>query len=123
MAKITVELPDNLLEEIIQGISGEELLADQLPELLRLGLLAKRSPSNVYKYILDFIVSNPTHEEILAFRPTLVMQERLKSLLTQSTAGQLTFEENQELDEYEQVEHLVIMLKSGSLKYLKSIDE
>jgi hypothetical protein len=48
------------------------------------------------------------------------MQERLRTLLTRSKAGELTPAEQQELDEYEQIEHLVIMLKAGSLPYLTS---
>ena len=38
--------------------------------------------------------------------------------LTRSKAGEITSTELIELDEYERIEHLVIMLKMGNLPYL-----
>jgi uncharacterized membrane protein len=75
-------------------------------------------PSRTYRYILNFLASAPTAEEIAAFRPTPEMQERLRILVTRSKAGELTNAEQLELDEYERIEHLVIMLKMGNLPYL-----
>jgi hypothetical protein len=46
------------------------------------------------------------------------MQARLRYLLSQSSEGSLTPDELQELDEYERIEHLIIMLKAGNLPYL-----
>jgi hypothetical protein len=46
------------------------------------------------------------------------MQERLRFLLAKNQSGDLTPEERRELDEYERVEHLIIMLKLGNLPYL-----
>jgi hypothetical protein len=42
------------------------------------------------------------------------MQERLKTLLERDHAGKLTPSEQIELDEYERIEHIVIMLKTGN---------
>ena len=46
------------------------------------------------------------------------MNERLQTLLARSKAGILTVSEQKELDEYERLEHLMILLKAGSLPYL-----
>lgn len=51
------------------------------------------------------------------------MQNRLKYLLARSTEDTITPEESQELDEYERIEHLIIMLKTGNLPYLTSPSE
>jgi hypothetical protein len=75
--------------------------------------------TDIYKYILDFIVSNPSHEEVMKFKPTVAMQARLKDLLAKSATQQLSIAEEQELDEYERIEHLIVMLKSGSLQHLQ----
>jgi hypothetical protein len=48
------------------------------------------------------------------------MQERLRTLVTRSKAGELTPIELKELDEYEKIEHLMIMMKAGNLAYLGS---
>ncbi len=59
-----------------------------------------------------------TSDEMAAFRPTSEMQERLRVLLDRSKSGSLTAGEHQELDEYEQIEHLVILLKAGNFRHL-----
>jgi hypothetical protein len=112
MAKITIEVQDELSEQIIQ-------LGDRLPELLALSLEQPIIPAHIYRYIIDFLVSEPTPEQIINFRPTLEMQKRLQALISRSNAETITPTEEKELDEYEKIEHLIIMLKSGSLPYLK----
>lgn len=111
MPKITLEVPEELAEQLAT-------VGDRLPELLRLSLQQPALPAHIYRYILNFIASNPTPEQIAAFRPTPEMIERLQTLLFRSKAGSLTPTEQAELDEYERIEHLVIMLKAGSLPYL-----
>ena len=61
-----------------------------------------------------------TPEEILAFRPTPEMLARLTVLLERSHSGLLTFAEQAELDEFERIEHVVVLLKAGSLPHLTS---
>ncbi len=116
MPRITIEVPDELLGQLKQ-------MADRLPELLAQFLQQPTLPVHIYRYILNFIASGPTPEEIAAFKPTPEMQERLQTLLSRSKMGQLTTAEQQELDEYAQIEHLIIMLKSGNLNYLNRVNE
>ncbi len=111
MPKITIEVPEELSVALTQ-------FGDRLPELLALSLQQPALPSHIYRYILNFLVSNPTPEQIADFRPTPEMQERLHTLLRGSKSGELTPTDQKELDEYEQIEHLVIMLKAGSLPYI-----
>ncbi len=111
MAVITVEIPDKLRDQVAQ-------LRDRLPELLALSLHQPALPAATYRYILDFLASNPSPEQIAAFRPTLEMQERLRALLDRSHEGQLTAAEQRELDEYDRIEHLMVMIKAGTLPYL-----
>ncbi|MBW4522192.1 MAG: hypothetical protein KME16_21245 [Scytolyngbya sp. HA4215-MV1] len=113
MAQITITVPDELSEQLQQ-------LGDRLPELLQLSLQQPALPAHIYHYILTFLASNPTSEEIVNFRPTAEMQERLQTLISRSHAGMLTTAEQAELNEYERIEHLIILLKSGSLAYLSA---
>jgi uncharacterized protein YnzC (UPF0291/DUF896 family) len=48
------------------------------------------------------------------------MAARLEELLDKSRADTLTELEKQELDEYERIEHLVIMIKARAFPYLVS---
>jgi hypothetical protein len=118
MAKITVDIPDDILTQLTSETSSSEVLERRLAEILRLGLSSGTLPADVYHYVLNFLISNPTPAQILEFRPNLLMQNRLKDLLSKSDAGQLSITEQQELDDYERIEHLIVMLKTGNLSYI-----
>jgi hypothetical protein len=111
VAKITLEVSDELSERLAE-------VSDRLPELLALSLQQPALPAHTYRYILDFLASNPAPEQIAAFGPTPAMQERLRTLLERSKSGNLTPTEQAELDEYERIEHLLVLLKAGNLSYL-----
>jgi hypothetical protein len=49
------------------------------------------------------------------------MQQRLATLLERSHAGQLLPAEQAELDEFERIEHVLVLLKAGSLPHLTSV--
>ena len=114
MATITVDIPDELSNQLA-------LVRDRLPELLALSLQQPAVPAHIYREILDFLASQPTPDEIMAFRPTPEMQQRLATLLTRSQAGQLLPAEQAELDEFERIEHVLVLLKAGSLPHLTSM--
>ena len=61
--------------------------------------------------ITDFLASIPTAEQILAFRPSETLNERLHELLDHAGEGMLTDGEQAELNEYLRVSHLLKMLK------------
>jgi hypothetical protein len=106
MAQITLDIPDELLEQLEKtGENPADWLSQHLPNFLK---SPSTLPAHLYHYILNFIVSNPTPEQISDFRPTAEMQERLKTLLEREHAGKLTPSEQIELDEYERIEHIVI---------------
>ena len=111
MATITIEVPDELSELIAQA-------GDRFPELLTQSLRQSTLPVHVYRHILDFLASNPSVEQIAAFEPTPKMTERVRTLIARQTAGDITPAEMAELDEYERLEHLMIMIKAGNLHYL-----
>jgi hypothetical protein len=108
MATITVEIPDELVEQVAR-------LRDRLPELLALSLWQPALPAATYRYILDFLAGNPSPEQIAAFGPPPQVQARLRTLLERSAEGHLSPAEVAELDEYERIEHVMVMIKAGSL--------
>ncbi|MEL7520899.1 MAG: hypothetical protein AAGJ80_04595 [Cyanobacteria bacterium J06553_1] len=105
---LTIEIPDDLMEQLSP-------VKEQLPDLLRRCLHPLALPAQVYRYVLDFLTSQPTPEQIAAFRPTAEMQARLKHLIEREHNEVLSQEEQQELSEYEQIEHLIVMFKAGAL--------
>lgn len=61
--------------------------------------------------VLDFLLSAPTPEEVIALRPSAAAQERLRYLLDGNRATSLTDAERTELEAYLQLEHFVRRLK------------
>jgi hypothetical protein len=114
MPQVTLDLSDDLAQALTQQ-------ADRLPELLAQALMQPAVPAHMYRYIVEFLVSHPTPEQIADFRPTDEMVDRLKTLLTHNQVAALTDAEARELDEFERIEHLIVMLKSSNLSYLQSV--
>ena len=74
VATLTIEIPDDLMAQLSP-------VKEQLPDLLRRCLHPLALPAQVYRYVLDFLTSQPTPEQIAAFRPTDEMQARLRDLI------------------------------------------
>jgi len=111
MQTITLAVPDDLADQLAQ-------IRDRLPELLALSLRQPAIPARLYREILGFLAGNPTPAQIAAFGPTPGMQGRLEVLLERERAATLTAAEEAELAEFEQIEHLIVLIKSGVLPFL-----
>lgn len=114
MPQVTLNLSDDLAQALMQQ-------ADRLPELLTQALMQPAVPAHMYRYIVEFLASHPSPDQIADFRPTDEMIDRLKTLLTRSQMATLTNAEARELDEFERIEHLIVMLKASNLSYLQSV--
>lgn len=69
-------------------------------------------PTPSYTEMLDFLLESPRPEDIIAFRPSEAMKERMSILLEAKRTGIMTPEESAELDEFMKIEHLMRMLKA-----------
>ena len=115
MAEITIKVSDALAEKL-------ESMRARLPEVLAQGLQELSPlPNHVYRYVIDFLVSNPSQEAIAQFHPTPEMQERAQALLEENRASQLTPRETAELDEYVRIDYLITMLKAHAFPSLHAI--
>lgn len=111
MSTITIEVPDELSDLVAEA-------GDRLPELLAQSLRQPALPAHVYRYVLDFLASNPSAEQVASFAATPEMIERHRTLLAREADNNMTPVEKAELDEYERLEHLMVMIKAGNLRYL-----
>ncbi|WP_414546418.1 hypothetical protein [Nostoc sp. CCY0012] len=123
VAQLTIQIPDELAGRL-------EPLQSRLPELLWRLLdsdptqTTQQSQVNtvtgeiaeVYQEVLDFLIKRPTLEEIIAFKVSANAQRRLQILLEKNRFGTLTSIETAELDVYEQLEHMMILLKARAMK-------
>ena len=119
MPELTIQVPDELAQRL-------EPLRSRLPELLSQLLetinssgvalpVAVANPTDMppaYIEVLDFLINSPTPQEIAAFKVSPQAQARIGALLEKNREETLTATEVAELDAYEQLEHLMILLKA-----------
>jgi len=121
MAELTIQVPEELAQRL-------EPYRNRLPELLTRAvenILPSTSSTDLlpsvanptdapvaYAEVLDFLVTRPTPQEIIAFKVSAEAQERIRTLLDKNRDGRLTETETAELDLYEQLEHMMILLKA-----------
>lgn len=72
-----------------------------------------------YEEIIDFIASGTTPESVVAFRPTQAAVRRVEDLIARSRDGLISSEEQAELDDYFQLEHLLILAKARARQKLE----
>lgn len=123
VAQLTIQIPDELAGRL-------EPLQSRLPELLWLLLdIAGAQPyeqpklntqtveiPEVYQEVLDFLIKRPTPEEIITFKVSTQAQIHLQELLEKNRTGSLSQMELAQLDIYEQLEHLMILLKARAME-------
>lgn len=116
MSAITLDLPEDLAERLLA-------LPDRLPRILELGLRELNASSQAgfsgASDVLEFLASLPSPEEILSFRASSALQDRVSELLEKNrTVGLLPAEED-EWQRYEYLEHLVRLAKAKAALKLK----
>ena len=70
-----------------------------------------------YEEIIDFIAAGTTPEAVVAFHPSNSVQQRVMELIERSKDGSISIEEQSELDDYLQLEHIMIMAKARARQY------
>ncbi len=129
MAELTIQVPDELAQRL-------EPYRNRLPELLTRAvenILPSTSSTDLlpsvvnptdapvaYAEVLDFLVTRPTPQEIIAFKVSAEAQERIRTLLDKNRDGRLTETETAELDLYEQLEPMMIFLKAKAHALIES---
>ena len=105
---LTLTIP----EELATRLRGVE---DRLPEILELGLREWLSAPPNYSGlsdVLEILARLPSPEEVLALRPSAIVQSRVEELLEKNHHCGLSDDAQREWDRYEYVEHLVRMAKA-----------
>jgi hypothetical protein len=81
--------------------------------------MATVQPANITDEVLDFLVSAPTPEQIIAFHASRSTQARLRYLLDGNRDGTLTAQEKAELDEMSRIDHFFTLIKARAMKVLE----
>jgi len=67
--------------------------------------------STVFDVITDFLASQPTAEELIAYHLPDDLQARVDALAERNGEGQLTFDEQQELFDFIRADQIIALLK------------
>ncbi len=113
LAPIQQQLPQ-LLQQIAQSVPVDRPAAVASPP---------KTAYPVYNEFLDFLLTAPSPQEIMAFKVSAAAQSRLRELLEKNRDNRLTDAEQGELDAYEQGEYVMTLLKAKAHRQLKQQDE
>lgn len=106
MVQMIMQLPDDLAEKV-------RPLGLWMPTLIELSFVGFRTLATAaVAEVTEFLTRNPAPQEVLSFHVSEPAQARLRRLLTLNEAGLLAEAEQLELDELQQLEHILIMLKA-----------
>ncbi len=116
MTTITLEVP----EELAIRLSP---LRDRLPALLaqlvesasaekKFMLSGTIMTHPVFLELIEFLSARPTTQQVLTHKVSAPVQERLEDLLEKHREEKLTTTEEEELDAYRLVNHVMILLKA-----------
>ncbi len=75
-------------------------------------MMAIAPPKTLVDEVTDFLLSRPTPEEIIAFRLSPTLDQKLHKLLDKNRQGKLTSEERDELSTALNIDHLMTILKA-----------
>ena len=84
----------------------------------------QNAPSrSIFGEITDFLATNPTPEEIIAYRLPDDLQARAHELLDKNGEGELTPEEHIEMMDFARVDNMLLLLKAKMKRKLKKTAE
>lgn len=96
-----------------KGLS--EILRDRQNGYIGTGMTTNRS----YDEIIDFLAAGTTPDSLLAFRPSQRTTERVQDLVEKTKQGTISSDEQSELDDYLQLEHLLILAKARAREHTR----
>ncbi len=118
MTTITLEVPDELAAQVA---ASRGRLPDLLARALKSEPAGKKDRADeteasapLYREIIDFLATDPSPEQIIAFKISPAAQERLEELLDKNREEGLTADETAELDAYLQARDLIVFLKANA---------
>ena len=76
------------------------------------------APNPAYLEVIGFLAAGITPESLIQFRPSAPVQARVADLIAREQTEPLSPEEKQELADFLQLEHLMIMAKAQARRNL-----
>ena len=77
----------------------------------------------VFGEITDFLATNPTPEEIIAYELPEYLQERATELVEKNGEGELTDREREEMMDFVRIDNMMLLLKAKMKLKLRKASE
>ena len=74
--------------------------------------------ARAYEELIDFIAAGASPAAVIAFHPSPAVQQRVAELTERSKDAALSPQDQSELEDYLQLEHLMIMAKARARRYI-----
>lgn len=111
--RLTIDIPERLVKEVQPELS-------HVSEILELGLRQRRAQtSGLRREFLGFLARGPRPTEIIKFRPSEQVMERVRELLQRNREGTLPQTEEAEMDDLAEVDHLITQVKAHARQHLR----
>src|SRR2546428_4647727 len=109
--QLTIDISDELARQV-------EPELEHLAEILQLGLRQRRAQvSGLRREFLAFLARGPQPAEIVAFQPSEAAVQRARELLWRNK-GALTPEEEAEMDDIAELDHVITQVKAQARLHL-----
>lgn len=112
MAELTIDIPDELAARVAPW-------REQMAEIIELGLRGLTLRGEVYGEVVDFLASGPSPQAIGAYHASAGAEARVAELLEKNQQSRLTPDEQAELDDYERLNHLLMLIKAQAQRRMK----
>jgi hypothetical protein len=120
MITITLDIPDELAAQLPDMERDLPALLARALDLQQQGTPSLTNWQPAFDEVVDFLATGPTPAEIVAYKISAQTQERLELLLDKNREESLTAAETAELDTYQQINHLFILLKARARQTLST---
>lgn len=113
MVQLTIEVPEDLANRL-------RPVRNRIIDILELGLRdiePVRHP--LYNELIEFLARGPKPQEILTFRPSQAVTERISSLLDKNQTSLLSASEETELEQAEILDYLMTLIKARARQHLE----
>ncbi len=75
---------------------------------------------NVYAEFAETLMAGMSPEQVIDLAPSAAAQDRLDSLIYKLKTSELTTEEDQELQQFKEMEHLIRMAKARARRHVQN---
>jgi hypothetical protein len=115
---VPVQLTIDISDKLARQVQPER---EHLEEILQLGLqMHWAQVSGLRREFLAFLARGPQSNEIIAFQPSPAAVQQVRDLLQRNREGSLSPEEDAEMDDIAELDHLVTQIKAQARLHLRA---